>query len=792
MIKIILLILLITIIKLINCIEVEGNSNDKQLLLLDNKYREKEPIGLENILFANNEDVINRGLGKLKDQGSICKGGNKVELDIVWESQLASTISNTPLIVDLFGTGDKQIIYTNSHTYIDVINGIDGDRLINGGGGWPYILPYSSFSTSPLVYDIDGNGDLDIMVATTDAEILFIDSKKAVAIKEKTLKVPPLKVKKLWYDGLDDKHVDASFSLYNKDNQKYQIQKQIKDNQEFEEIQKKEYQINGGNDNSKFQILKQISLDIENDPLYSVLYDKYLQDNKWFSRKTSEYIWVDSHILSTPVIADIDGDGINELVVSVSYYYDPEKYENPHYKSQLDDGVQVENYVAGGISVFNLATGEIKWQTHLDLTTDKTDFKGLVYGSPTVVDLNNDGKLEIIIGTALGFLYVLDYQGVPLTGNYPLVLESIFTQIVTEDLDSDGRLELIVIDTKGNVVCFNSDGDEIWSQQVTGKTEFPPSIGDLDGDGILDVVMSTFTTGIFAWNGKTGKPLQGYPLKFEPSIISPLLLLETNDNNGGLTIFVHANDGILYSINDNGKCIGRLDIGDFSITKILTNDLTADGNLNLLLSTFDQKVYCLSITSGGGNVKFNPLKVENSYNINGNKFSSYSKSTPMGVLITQPTTTTTSGSGGIDLHYNFQYSRNSIDISGSDFNLEILILDQKNISLSTIEIKKKYTISVYFGEIRLKKEIYYSTGLKQLLITIPPSVSRSDVKLLIVKLENINSQIYQDSIPISFNFYFYRFLKFLIILPILISTILLLIYQSNNSKSKNIKKNSLL
>ncbi len=30
------------------------------------------------------------------------------------------------------------------------------------------------------------------------------------------------------------------------------------------------------------------------------------------------------------------------------------------------------------------------------------------YSSPTLVDLNGDGKLEIVVGTSMGFLYVLD------------------------------------------------------------------------------------------------------------------------------------------------------------------------------------------------------------------------------------------------------------------------------------------------------------------------------------------------------------------------------------------------
>ena len=45
---------------------------------------------------------------------------------------------------------------------------------------------------------------------------------------------------------------------------------------------------------------------------------------------------------------------------------------------------------------------------HLDLTTDKTKFKALIHAAPTVADLDGDGRSEVIVGTSLGLLYVLD------------------------------------------------------------------------------------------------------------------------------------------------------------------------------------------------------------------------------------------------------------------------------------------------------------------------------------------------------------------------------------------------
>jgi hypothetical protein len=37
-----------------------------------------------------------------------------------------------------------------------------------------------------------------------------------------------------------------------------------------------------------------------------------------------EEVFIDAHILSTPAIADIDGDSHEELVIAVSYFYDRE------------------------------------------------------------------------------------------------------------------------------------------------------------------------------------------------------------------------------------------------------------------------------------------------------------------------------------------------------------------------------------------------------------------------------------------------------------------------------------
>ncbi len=51
--------------------------------------------------------------------------------------------------------------------------------------------------------------------------------------------------------------------------------------------------------------------------------------------------------------------------------------------------------------VFDLHLRQVKWVQHLDLSTDLTSFRAYIYSAPVLADLDNDGKLEIIVGTSM-------------------------------------------------------------------------------------------------------------------------------------------------------------------------------------------------------------------------------------------------------------------------------------------------------------------------------------------------------------------------------------------------------
>ena len=156
------------------------------------------------------------------------------------------------------------------------------------------------------------------------------------------------------------------------------------------------------------------------------------------------FLLLPAHVLSTPVISDIDNDGKYEIILAVSYYFDAQEETN------ISQDIEIDKYIAGGIVVIDIETRKVKWQLDLDISQEKTEYVAYLYSSPTVIDLNGDKQQEIIIGTGAGFIYIIDSNG-GIYSPWPLIVDSISSQIVVEDVNDDGDMEIIVIDNKDNL-----------------------------------------------------------------------------------------------------------------------------------------------------------------------------------------------------------------------------------------------------------------------------------------------------------------------------------------------------
>jgi outer membrane protein assembly factor BamB len=150
----------------------------------------------------------------------------------------------------------------------------------------------------------------------------------------------------------------------------------------------------------------------------------------------SNRIDIDAHILTTPAIADVNDDGHIELVVAISYYFDTEKY------SSISD-IDPTKYVAGGLGAWDLESKDWAWLVHLDLTTSDTSYMAYMYSSPVVVDIDGDGRQEVVVGTAMGLVYVLDANTGFVKRHFPQQVAPLRAQISVSDVVGDSGKKML-------------------------------------------------------------------------------------------------------------------------------------------------------------------------------------------------------------------------------------------------------------------------------------------------------------------------------------------------------------
>ncbi|XP_026659237.2 protein DEFECTIVE IN EXINE FORMATION 1-like isoform X2 [Phoenix dactylifera] len=485
---------------------------------------------------------------------------------------------------------------------------------------------------------------------------------------------------------------------------------------------------------------------------YKYDYDDYVDESMWGDEewteleheKMEDYVNIDSHILSTPVIADIDNDGTQEMIVAVSYFFDREYYDNPEHSADLG-GIDIEKYVATGIVVFNLDTKQVKWTADLDLSMDTGSFPAYIYSSPTVVDLDGDGNMDILVGTSYGLFYILNHHG-KVREKFPLEMAEIQGPVVAADINDDGKIEIVTADTHGNVAAWTAQGDEIWEVHLKSLIPQGPTIGDVNGDGHTDVVIPTVSGNIYVLSGRDGSLVRPFPYRTHGRVMSPVLLvdLSTRDEKSkGLTLVTTSFDGYLYLIDGATACADAVDIGETSYSMVLADNVDGGDDLDLIVSTMNGNVFCFSTPS-----PHHPLKEWRSPN-QGRNNAAY-RYNREGIYVSHS-------------------SRAFRDEEGKHFWVEMEIVDKYRVpSGSQGPYNVTTTLLVpgnYQGERRIVvNQVYDQPGKQRVKL---PTVPVRTTGTVLVEMVDKNGLYFSDEFSLTFHLHFYKLLKWLVVLPML-------------------------
>ncbi len=157
---------------------------------------------------------------------------------------------------------------------------------------------------------------------------------------------------------------------------------------------------------------------------------------------------------------------------------------------------------------------------------------GEPHSTPAAADLDNDGWLEVVLGTKNGSVVAIDFGqnwAIEYLWRTGKLDERISTSPLVVDLDSDGAYE-VVVQTRSGIVCLDgASGNLLWSSKVNDMVmvQSPALAGDIDGDTVLDVIGTGFTGKVYAVSGKDGSIIWQKDLWSADQRLDRLFLIHT-------------------------------------------------------------------------------------------------------------------------------------------------------------------------------------------------------------------------------------------------------------------------
>jgi outer membrane protein assembly factor BamB len=217
---------------------------------------------------------------------------------------------------------------------------------------------------------------------------------------------------------------------------------------------------------------------------------------------------------------------------------------------------------------------------------------GSVFSSPSIADIDNDGKLEIVVGSDDKKIYALNGENGSLLWSYETG-GSVFSSPSIADIDNDGKLEIVVGSDDKKIYTLNGEnGSLLWAFKTGGEVRSSPAIADINNDGKFEVVVGSNDKKIYALKGEDGSLLWSYKTK---DWITSSPSIGDIDGDGKIEVVAGSDDGKIYALNgEDGSLLWLYKTGDYVWTSPSLGDIDNDGKLEVVIGANDWKIYALN------------------------------------------------------------------------------------------------------------------------------------------------------------------------------------------------------
>lgn len=244
----------------------------------------------------------------------------------------------------------------------------------------------------------------------------------------------------------------------------------------------------------------------------------------------------------------------------------------------------VQTDEAGTVWAFNAVTGQALWQ-------------GKVNGkpaSPAVGDMDGDGRAEIAVITGQGVLAALDAAGHALwEAEIGGASDTWATSAPVMFAASDGTVRLAAASNANQVFCFNAAGRVLWQRTTRGPVAASVSAGDLDLDGRADVFLIT-QLGVVYWFDEDGGRFWEIDMQGRSLAAGALIDL---DDDGRIEYGLCTQDGHVLVLNDGGEFIFEYQFGNrtINVTPAFGDVLKKSPGLELVITGGESgRVFCFA------------------------------------------------------------------------------------------------------------------------------------------------------------------------------------------------------